>query len=229
LETLERLQHLATTGGDKGEEHKVYIGLAQGHAAMGDRRVALAYLAKAEAILPDDATAQCEREKLRGLIEYFARDFRASAAATESAIDKARALGLTYEVAVNLHNLGDLLVRLEDFARAYGAIQQSLALCDEAGYERLASHDRMFLAFLDALAGDADAEKTLNQGIRYAEANDFTWDVISGRSLLAHLLQRRGDVVGARAEYEKLRAIAVDAGNKLAAEDAEIALRATAS
>jgi serine/threonine protein kinase/tetratricopeptide (TPR) repeat protein len=229
LDTLERLQHLATPGGDKGEEHKVYVGLAQGHAAMGDRRVALAYLAKAEALLPDDATAQCEREKLRGLIEYFARDFRASASATERAIDKARGLGLTYEVAVNLHNLGDLLVRLEDFARAYGAIQQSLALCDEAGYERLASHDRMFLAFLDALAGDADAEKTLAQGIRYAEANNFTWDVISGRSLLAQLLQRRGDVAGARAEYEKLRAIALDAGNKLAAEDAESALRATAS
>jgi tetratricopeptide (TPR) repeat protein len=132
-------------------------------------------------------------------------------------------------VAVNLHNLGDLLTRLSDFARAYGAIQQSLALCDEAGYERLASHDRMFLAYLDALAGDGEAEKKLAQGIRYAEANDYTWDEISGRSLLAQLLQRRGDLDGARAEYERLRAIAVNAGNKLAAEDAELALRAMAS
>ena len=229
LETLERLQRLATTGGDSYEEHKVHVGLAQGQAAMGDRRQALAHLAKAEALLPHDATAQCEREKLRGLIEYFAKDFRASAAATERAIDKARALGLTYEVAVNLHNLGDLLTRLSDFARAYGAIQQSLALCDEAGYERLASHDRMFLAYLDALAGDGEAEKKLAQGIRYAEANDYTWDEISGRSLLAQLLQRRGDLDGARAEYERLRAIAVNAGNKLAAEDAELALRAMAS
>ena len=38
----------------------------------------------------------------------------------------------------------------------------------------------MFLAYLDALNGDAEAERRLAQGIRYAEANDFTWDVIGG-------------------------------------------------
>ncbi len=230
LEALERLQTIAAArnerGGaaDKADEHKLNVSLAQAHAAMGDRRAALLHLARAEELLQSDATAECEREKLRGFIEYFARDFRAAAAATERAIDKARALGLTYEVAVNLHNLGDALVRLADFARAYGAIQQSLALCDEAGFERLASHNRMVLAFLDALAGDTAAEKTLVQGIRYAEANDFTWDVIGGRSLLAQLLQKRGDVVNAKREYEKLRTISRDAGNLLLAEDAETAL-----
>jgi tetratricopeptide (TPR) repeat protein len=177
--------------------------------------------------LPNEATAICEREKLRGLIEYFARDFRAAATACERAIDAARPLGLTYEVAVNLHNLGDILVRLADFARAYGALQQSLALCDEAGFERLASHNRMFLAFLDALNGDAEAEKRLHQGIRYAEANEFTWDVIGGRSLLAQLLQRRGDKEAARAEYEKLLTIALEAGNSLVVEDCQEALRAS--
>ena len=37
------------------------------------------------------------------------------------------------------------------------------------------------------------AEKKLAQGSSYAEANDYTWDEISGRSLLAQLLQRRGE------------------------------------
>ena len=46
--------------------------------------------------------------------------------------------GLHYEVAVNLHTLGDILVHLEDYARAYGAIKQSLALCDELDHDRLA-------------------------------------------------------------------------------------------
>jgi hypothetical protein len=174
--------------------------------------------------LPTDATADCEREKMHGFIEYFSRDFRAAAAATERAIDKARALGLTYEVAVGLHNLGDILVRMADYARSYGALQQSLALCDEAGFERLASHDRMFLAYLDALNGDRDAEKRLQQGIRYAEANDFTWDVIGGRALYAQLLMRRGDKDAARIEFERLRVIAKDAGNTLVAEDCESAL-----
>jgi tetratricopeptide (TPR) repeat protein len=230
LDALERLQKVVSgawdgsSASERADAHKLHVSLAQAHAAMGARRAALEHLTRAEELLVGDATAECERDKLRGFIEYFARDFRAAAGALERAIDKARALGLTYEVAVNLHNLGDVLIRVGDFARAYGAIQQSVALCDEAGFERLASLNRMFLAFLDALAGDAGADKTLVQGIRYAEANDFTWDVIGGRSLLAQLLQRRGDLGGARLEYEKLRKIARDAGNALVAEDAEMAL-----
>jgi tetratricopeptide (TPR) repeat protein len=229
LEAFERLQRVAGSEGDKSEEHKLQMNLAQAHAAMGDRRAALIHLAQAEALLDGDATAACERERLRGFIEYFARDFRGAAAAFERAIDKARPLGLTYEVAANLNNLGDTLVRLSDFARAYGALQQSLALCDEAGFERLASHNRMVLAFLDALAGDGEAQKTLVQGIRYAEANDFTWDEISGRALYAQLLQRRGDLSAAKGEYEKLRDVSRDSGNQLVAEDAETALKAIAS
>ena len=55
---------------------------------------------------------------------------------------------------LNLHNLGDILVHLDDLPRAYGAIRQSLALCEEFGYERLANYNRMFLAFLDGIQGD---------------------------------------------------------------------------
>ena len=35
---------------------------------------------------------------------------------------------------------------------------------------------------------------TVLQGIRYAEANDFTWDVLGGRFLHAKLLESRGDM-----------------------------------
>jgi tetratricopeptide (TPR) repeat protein len=162
--------------------------------------------------------------KLRGLIEYFTRDFRAAAASCERAVDMARAVGLTYEVMVNLHNMGDSLTRMSDFARAYGAIQQSLALCDECGYERLGSLNRMWLAYLDGIAGRADAEKLLEQGIAYAEANDFTWDVLGGRLMLAQLLQRRGETAAARTEFERVKKLADAAGNALIAEDCTAAL-----
>ena len=78
----------------------------------------------------------------------------------------ARALGLTYEVMVNLHNLGDVLVRLDDLPRAYGAFQQSLALCDECGFERLANHNRMFLAYLDGVQGDGRRREAARAGHR---------------------------------------------------------------
>ena len=225
LALLERLQSIVTTGGDKIEEHKLLVSLVQTNAAMGDRAAAVRHFERAATLVPTDPTFVCERHKLLALIEYFARDFRAAALHSEKAIDMARELGLQYEVAVNLHNLGDILVHLEDYARAYGAIKQSLALCDELGHDRLSSHNRMFLAFLDGLAGDADAERILLQGIRYAEANEFTWDVLGGRLLLAKVLEHRGEMDGARLEYQKLRELARGAGNRLVADDCATALR----
>ena len=69
-------------------------------------------------------------------------------------------------------------------------------------------------------------DRTLLQGIRYAEANDFTWDVLGGRQLLAKLYMQRGDSDAARLEYQKLRDLARAAGNRLVADDCMIALRA---
>jgi serine/threonine protein kinase/tetratricopeptide (TPR) repeat protein len=226
---LQRLHKIATSAGDKQDEHTILLHRAQAFGGLSDRRAALIELGKAEAVFPADATFAAERQKVRALIEYFTRDFRAAAVEAEKAIDMARALGISYEVAINLHNLGEFLVRQNDFPRAYGAIRQSIALCDECGFERLGSQNRMFLAFLDGVAGDTEAEATLRQGIRYAEANDFTWDFINGRLLLAWLFQRRGAIAAARDEFDKLRGIARNAGNHLVADDCDAALQAMAS
>jgi hypothetical protein len=118
-----------------------------------------------------------------------------------------------------------VLVHLEDMPRAYGAFRQSLALCEEFGYERLGNYNRMFLAFLDGLQGTVDGEKLLRQGIAYAEGKAFTWDVIGGRALLAKLLHRRGQLGAARQEYKKTHEIAVGAGHRLVADDCEVALQ----
>jgi serine/threonine protein kinase/tetratricopeptide (TPR) repeat protein len=234
LTLLERLQSVvASRSGDheKAEEHKLLVSLVQTCAAMGDHAAAARYFERAEALLPDDEAAQCERFKLRAVMMYFARDFRVAALSTEQAIDAARDLGLNYEVAVNLHNLGDILLRLEDYPRAYGALKQSLAVADELGFERLSNHNRMFLAFLDGRAGaaESDADRILLQGIRYAEANDFTWDVLGGRFVHAKLLEHRGHSGAARLEYEKLRDLARAAGNRLVETDCHEALLAAGS
>ncbi|WP_394845850.1 protein kinase [Pendulispora brunnea] len=226
---LERVERIVTGEGDKAEEHRVLLYRAQAHAGLGDRRSALSVLARAEQVSWDDAAATCERQKVRALIDYFTRDFRGAAAGAETAIDMARSLGLTYEVAANLHNLGDFLVRLDDLPRAYGAFRQSLELCVEGSFARLASQNRMFLAFLDGINGDTSAEDQLRQGIAYAESNDYTWDAVNGRTLLGQLLQRSGHSSRARIELEKARTLARKVGNRLLADDCETALRSLAS
>lgn len=224
LSLLERVKALVTTGA-AAEERKLLVSLAQAHSATGDHAAALKNLEQIERFASTEPSVICELHKLRALIAYFARDFRAAALHSEKGSDLARDLGLSHEVAVNLHNLGDILVHLEDLPRAYGAIKQSLALCDEFGHERLASHNRMFLAYLDGKKGDGDAERILLQGIRYAEANDFTWEVLGGRLLLAKLYEHRGEMDSSRLEYQKLRDLARAAGNRLVADDCVTALR----
>lgn len=221
---LKKMEPSGGSLGDAREEHKFLMSLAQAHAALGEERQSTEVLARAEALLPDDATARCERDKLKSLVHYFARDYGAAAAVSEQAIEQSRALGLSYEVALNTHNLGDILVKRGDLGRAYGAFQQSLTLCEEAGYERLASHNRMFLSYLDGVAGDPEADKRILAGVRYAEANEFTWDVLTGRALLAELWRKRGARDAAHAEYEKVLAMARDTGNVLVAQDCEAAL-----
>lgn len=228
ISLLERLESVVSSAADRLEEHKLVVSLAQTNAALGEHAAALRHFARLETILPDVPTAIYERHKLRALIDYFAREFRNAALHCEKAIDGARDLGLGYEVALNLHNLGDVLLHLGDNARAYGAVKQSLALCDEAGYESLGSHNRMVLAYLDGIAPDADhaaAEEIILQGIRYAEANELTWDVLGGRLLLAKLREHCENLDGARLEFQRLRDLARAAGNRLVADECVNALR----
>ena len=223
--TLERLDLLHGTVSDDPEKHRIALHLAQAHGGLGDRRTALAGLDEAERLLPNDRMAALERTKVRALVDYFTRDFRSAALHCEKASDMGREMGIGYEVTLNLHNLGDILVHLNDLPRAYGAFRQSLALCEESGYERLANYNRMFLAYLDGIQGTVDGEKLLRQGIAYAEGKDFTWDVIGGRVLLAGLLHRAGQHEEAGKEYERTRALAIAAGHRLVVDDCEVALK----
>jgi tetratricopeptide (TPR) repeat protein len=223
-ERLQQLRRVVRALSDDQEKHRVALHFAQASAALGDRPTALEGLEEAEGLLPQDGTAAVERTRVRALVAQFTRDFGSAVTHSEKAIEMGRDLGLTYEVMVNMHHLGASLVYLDDLPRAYGAFQQSLALCEESSYERLANYNRMFLAFLDGLQGTADGEKLLLQGIAYAESKDFTWDVIGGRALLAKLLHRRGAFEAARVEYEKARVKAASAGQRLVADDCERAL-----
>jgi eukaryotic-like serine/threonine-protein kinase len=228
-ELLDKLHRVVRTASDDQEKHRLALHLAQANAGLGDRATALANLREAEQLLPDDKAAAVERMKVRALVDHFTREFRSAALYAERAIDMARQMGLMYEVTLNLHNLGDILVHADDLPRAYGALRQSLALCEESGYERLANHNRMLLAFLDGLQGAAEADKLLAQGIAYAASKDFTTEVIGGHWLLARLLHRRGQVEQARDEFEKARALASRAGHRRVAEDCEHALQRIAA
>lgn len=214
---LEMFVEIGKHGEPQGREaYRLEVGLAHTLAAQGDQKGGLAHLERASELAdPSDLAAAVEREKIRGLIYHFTRDFRNAVAAFERGVDLARASGLSYEVALALHNMGDALVWLGSFARSHVAFRESLSICDEYGYERLAAHDRMYLAFLDAEKGHGDATNTLRDLIAVAEARGYIWDVLDGRHLLGTLAFRRGDVDTARTELGIVRETARDNHNQL--------------
>ena len=203
------------------EAYRLALGLAHTLAARGDRHAALAHLERASELTdPADPAGAVEREKVVGIVHYFTGDFRSAVDAFARGIDLARASGLSYEEALALHNMGDALVWLGDFARAHVAFRESLAVCEEYGYERLGPHDRMYLAFLDAEQGIGDATVTLRNLIAEAEAHGFIWDVLDGRHLLGTSAFRRGDMSTARNELEIVRDMARDNHNLLLEQSA---------
>jgi serine/threonine protein kinase len=224
-ELLDELERVIATVTDARELHRVALHHALCRAAAGDRVSAIAKLGEAEALLPDDRMASVERVKTRAMIDQLTGDGRSAVLHSEMAIDMSREMGLTYDVMLNFHLLGNSLLNMDDAPRAYTAIRESLALCQEHGYERFANYNRMILAYLDGLQGSSDAEKLLVQGIAYAESKSFTWEVLGGSVLLARWLHRRGRHDDARSEYKRARAFAMTAGIRRVVEDCDAMLR----
>lgn len=217
-QALEAFTGASACGGTfgPGEEYRLEIGLAMVHGASGTKDRALAHLDRSARLVGEgDFGAAVEREKLRALVLHFSRDFAGSAAASQRGVDAARAAGLSYEIALGLHNMGDSLMWIGDYAKAHAAFRQSLASAEEFGFTRLRDHDRMYLAFLEADQPGVDAAGLLRELIHDAETKGYAWDALNGRYLLSSLLFRRGQLDTARTELERVRLLARESKSQL--------------
>jgi len=159
--------------------------------------------------------AAMDREKLRALIFHFSGDFKEAAMASARGADLAQSIGLSYETALGLHNLGDSWLWVEDFARSHTAFQRSLAIAEQYGYDRLARHDRMYLWYLEGRQGAEHAIESLRLLVRKAEDEGLTWDALDGRFLLGALAYRLGQSDLAREELERTRILARECRSRL--------------
>jgi hypothetical protein len=134
---------------------------------------------------------------------------------------------LTKEVAANLHNQGEALIRIDELARGYAALHASLALAEESGLDRIANFDRIYLAYLDALDGLPGADEMLQSRTQLARAQNWTFDHLTGRYLYAKVLASRDGLAEARQELLDVRALALEAGNRPLARDCAFELELT--
>ena len=207
------------------QSSRVLLAAASVRAASGDVASSLRLIAEAERLdSPDDLAAAVDREKQRVLTYIYARDCKAAVEASEHAVDLARTSGVRASLIVTLHNLGDAARRLGDLPRAYAALTESKELSDAAGQERLATLNRIHLAYLDGMRGVDGAEAQLRDAVRYVDSRGFVTDALEGRFLLGMLHLQNGQVADARRELAQVLAQAVEYGNRLVADDAREAL-----
>ncbi len=224
LAALERAKGLSL--GDTKDEHRRLLATAQAAAAAGEYDEALSALDQARGLFAEgeEPVLALERAKVRALIHGFRGDWARCALESGTAAEQARGLGIPHEVAIHLHNQGDGLMRTDDLPRAYAALTRSLSVAERIGADRLVNLNQIMLAYLDALNGSDAALKLLGRKLAHAEAQKWTWDALSGRTLLGKLLARRGDAVGARRELALAKRMAQATANKLVLDDCDRAL-----
>ncbi len=212
---LARLEPLvAAEKSNATELYEVLVGLGSATAAVGGDGAAakaFAYLDRAEAItarIGDNPLRQIDRLKSRTLACFFARDFRASVELCERVADIARDAGLLFETGIALHNLGDAKIRLGENAPAYAALQQSLALAEEGGHERLIAINRAPIAYLDGIAGDAGAAGRLVDIVAWNHARGYHWDELNARYWLGLLYVAKKERLPAIEELSLARGLA---------------------
>lgn len=227
---LQRLEPMVSARGESKALYDLLVGLGSAVAAVGGEdsvERALSLVDRAERIakvVGDSPVLEVERAKTRALICCFVQDWQRGAEWAEKAADLARGAGLLYETAINLHNLGDCRLRSGDNAAAYAALQQSLALADEGGHERLALINRAPIFYLDALSGNADAKRKLADITKWTQQRGYPWDELNARYLLGLLHLAQGEKGAAIEELERGRAIADQLSLRTLVQDCDEAL-----
>lgn len=220
---------LAVATGDRDVEASLHLAVANARAARNDREGALASLAAAEGIIraKGDMAELAEMYKTEGLIRFMLRDFDASVAASERALELAKNYDFAYLRAVCSHNIGDVLMRHGDFAKAFTYLYSSLQICEQEGFEKLRSLNMIFVGYIDAMRLRSD--KALDQiraGIRFAEEKGYVWDVIQGKFFLGRICFELGRMEEARAALGEALRLGRTTGNRVHADECEEMLSA---
>jgi len=214
---------------DTEAQIRALVPLALASASDGRTDRALSALEEARRLGGEesDRFTECEMLKMESLTHFFANDYERSRAAASQALELAKEYGLTYEAAVNAHNLGEAHLRLGDYKRAFASLRYSYEVARDHAWEKLQWSNMRVLGFIDATRfGSKEGREHVVRANDFAERHGFVWDLIQGRYYLAIVDQGRGDDDAARAGLRDILRLAAEHGFSDYVQAAEKALRA---
>ncbi len=226
---FEQALTLSREMGDTEAQIRCLVPLALASASDARIERSLAALREARDLSEDrqDRFTECELLKIEGLVHFFAGDHAAALEAASHSLELAKEYGFDYEAAVNAHNIGETLMRLGDYKKAFASLRYSYEMSRDHGWETLQWANMRVLGFIDATRfGSKEGREHVVQSNEFAESHGFVWDLIQGRYYLAIVDQQRGDEDGARAALREILRLAADHGHSDYVRAAEKALRA---
>jgi eukaryotic-like serine/threonine-protein kinase len=117
------------------------------------------------------------------------------------ALEVRRGLGYRHGEVINLHNIGDALLRLGDIARAYASFEQSHDLARSCGWDRAVAMNEVFLLFLRGIRGEEVGAELDRASSACAKLGDRE-TAITGRWFHARLRSDREGVRAALADAD---------------------------
>ncbi|MEM9187833.1 MAG: protein kinase [Myxococcota bacterium] len=215
--------------GDLAAQIRCLIPLSLAYAATGERRTSLETLEEARrlaGIAPDRYT-DCELLKNEAIIHYYSRAYPEAVDASARALELAKEYGFFYEASVNAHNLGEAYLRLGDYKRAFAQLRYSYELAREHGFVKVEYINLRVLGFIDAVRFRSEqGRRRIIEALEHAEENNYVWDLVQSRYLLAIADSVLGNVEEARGGLRETMRLAAEHGDTRYHDDAQEALRA---
>ncbi|MAQ13271.1 MAG: hypothetical protein CMN30_00525 [Sandaracinus sp.] len=226
---LEEALELAQANGDVTAQRRALLPLALAYGGKGDAAAARSALSRVEATLEQhpERIVECELWKTDGLVSFLTGNLERTLDSSYRALHLAKEYGFAYEAAVNAHNIGETLMRMGDFKRAFAMLRYSYDLTREHGFLKLQYNNLRVLGYIDAVKLQSPQGRArVEEALAYAEEHDFVWDTIQSAYMLALVDCSLGDVERARAGFQRVLRLANDHGHAHYAAAAETALEA---
>jgi serine/threonine protein kinase/tetratricopeptide (TPR) repeat protein len=204
------------------------LNAAPSYAGLGDRERAMASIDAAESIYwtRGDRMGVVECAKSRCFVNLLLVDWEGTVQAGLHALDLAKEYGIPYEIAADSHNVGEAYIRLGDFKKAFAMLRYSHEVCREHGFMKLQEINMMLLGYIDSVKfGSEEGLGRIQDAVRYALDNGYTFDVTQGQYYLGLALKDRGDLAGAKQALRESLRLGNEAGNLLYGPECEQVLK----
>jgi class 3 adenylate cyclase/tetratricopeptide (TPR) repeat protein len=185
--------------------------LASARASIGFFRESKEIIGQCRKIVAssENLLLESQLEKSTALIYFFEEDFEKAALHSMNALALAEKIGKPYEVAVNLHNIGDMqCIHAGKYEDAKKYFNRSNEICLKENFDKLAKMNSAYLAYLD-FREDKNNEKInlLENILKETKTNEYPWDEIQVYILLGKCHHISNNISEARASLLEARKI----------------------